>query len=301
MLRFLSLLAGLLSAASACAQPRDAAAILRSLRDPASREVLVVAHRGDWRTAPENSLLSLEAAIALGVDVVEIDLNRSKDGVLFLLHDPTLDRTTTGHGAPADYTWAELQRLTLKNEHGGPTRQRLPSFEQFMRAAKGRVLVNLDKTYPYLQQAYEVLAQTGTVNQALFKSAVPYEKLRAENPAFPLDKVLYMPVVDLDRPGAEAMIRGYETHVKAVAYELNFPADSCLLRSAYRSIPAGGAKLWYNSLWGSLDANHDDERSVEEHQPAEGWGWLLAHGATLIQTDRPAALLTYLRQQGRHP
>lgn len=301
MLRFLSFLTFLLTAASARAQPRDAAAILRSLRDPASREVLVVAHRGDWRTAPENSLLSLEAAIALGVDVVEIDLKRSKDGVLFLLHDLTLDRTTTGHGAPADYPWAELQRLTLKNEHGGPTRQRLPSFEQFMRAAKGRVLVNLDQGYPYLQQLYEVLAQTGTVQQALFKSAETYEKLRAENPVFPLDKVLYMPVVNLAQPGAAAAIRGYEAHVKAVAYELNFPADSCLLRSAYRSIPASGAKLWYNSLWGSLDANHDDERSVEEHQPADGWGWLLAHGAALIQTDRPAALLAYLRQQGRHP
>lgn len=301
MFRLLCLLAGLLSAGRGCAQPRDAAAILRSLRDPASREVLVVAHRGDWRTAPENSLLSLEAAIALGVDVVEIDLKRSKDGVLFLLHDPTLDRTTTGHGAPADYTWAELQQLTLKSGHGGPTRQRLLSFEQCMRVAKGRVLINLDQGYPYLQQIYEVLAQTGTVNQGPFKSLEPYEKLRTENPVFPLNKVLYVPVVKLARPGADALIRGYEAHVKAVAYELDFPADSCLLRSAYRNIPVSGAKLWYNSLWGSLNANHDDERSVEEHQPAEGWGWLLAHGAALIQTDRPAALLAYLRQQGRHP
>lgn len=293
--------ATLLAAGVAQAQPRDAAAILRVLRDPASREVLVVAHRGDWRNAPENSLLALESAMALGVDVVEIDLKRSKDGVLLLLHDPTLDRTTTGHGSPADFTWAELQQLTLKSEHGGPTRQRIPSLEQCMRAVKGRVLVNLDQGYPYLQQAYEVLVQTGTVSQGIFKSAEPYETLRAENPAFPLDRVLYMPVVALNRPGADALIRGYQAHSRAVAYELNFAADSLLLRSAYRSVPASQSKLWYNSLWGSLDGDHDDERSVEERRPADGWGWLLAHGAALIQTDRPAALLAYLRQQGRHP
>ena len=58
--------------------------------------VLVVAHRGDWRYAPENSIAAIEHSIAVGVDVVELDLQLTKDSVLILMHDSSLDRTTTG-------------------------------------------------------------------------------------------------------------------------------------------------------------------------------------------------------------
>jgi glycerophosphoryl diester phosphodiesterase len=47
----------------------------------------VVAHRADWRHEPENSIPGIEAAIKMGVDMVEIDLKKSKDGVLLLMHD----------------------------------------------------------------------------------------------------------------------------------------------------------------------------------------------------------------------
>ncbi len=295
---FLLLAASLLGHVALAQQP--VRAIIRTLKDPASQQVLVVAHRADWRREPENSLRGIESAITLGVDMVEIDLKKSKDGVLVLLHDATLDRTTSGHGRPQDYTWAELQRLTLKNGHGGPTRQRIPSFEQCMLAAKGRVMVNIDKGYDYFQEAYDVLVKTGTVDHAVIKSAYPYEKVKAEHGALLTSQLLYMPIVNLEKPAATAILRDYEAYLRPVAYELTFPTDSALLHSAYQSIPATGSKIWYNSLWASLSAGHDDERSLEEGQPANGWGWLLAHGATLIQTDRPAELLAYLRQRQLH-
>ena len=58
--------------------------------------VLVVAHRGDWRYAPENSIAAIEHSIAVGVDVVEIDLQLTADSVLIVMHDSKLYRTTTG-------------------------------------------------------------------------------------------------------------------------------------------------------------------------------------------------------------
>jgi glycerophosphoryl diester phosphodiesterase len=193
-----------------------------------------------------------------------------------------------------------LQQFTFKNPHGGPTRQRIPSFEQCMLAAKGRVMVNIDKGYDYFQEAYDVLVKTGTVDHAVIKSSEPYEKVKTEHGALLTSQLLYMPIVDLRKPTAAAMLQEYETKLKPVAYELNFATDSVLLHSAYQTIAQTGSKIWYNSLWASLDASHDDERSVEENQPADGWGWLLAHGATLIQTDRPAEMLAYLRQHKRH-
>lgn len=61
-------------------------------------KVMVVSHRGDWRHAPENSLWSIKCAADAGADVVEIDVSLTKDSILVLMHDKTIDRTTTGKG-----------------------------------------------------------------------------------------------------------------------------------------------------------------------------------------------------------
>ena len=297
---FRSLLAaGLLLATPARAQ-QPVQAIIRTFKDPATKQVIVVTHRADWRNEPENSIPGIESAIKMGVDMVEIDLKKSKDGVLILMHDETLDRTTTGKGKPADYTLAELQQLTLKNEHGGPTRLRIPTFEQCMLAAKGRVMVNVDKGYDYYQEAYDVLVKTGTVDHAVIKSYETYASVKAANGKLLDSKLVYMPIIGLGKPGATAAIREYEQQLKPVAYELNFASDTVLTHSIYQTIPKSGSKIWFNSLWANQNAGHDDERSVEEGNPADGWGWLLAHGATIIQTDRPVQLLAYLRQRKLH-
>ncbi|MDR6197680.1 glycerophosphodiester phosphodiesterase family protein [Siphonobacter sp. SORGH_AS_0500] len=283
------------------AQHRPAQAIIREFHDPNSKEVLVVAHRGDWRYAPENSVLSLQHAIELGVDVVEIDLKKSKDGVLILLHDQTLDRTTTGHGNPSDYTWEELQKFTLKNEHGGPTRQKIMAFEDCMQRAKGKVMINIDKGYEYYQEAYEILEKTGTVDHAIIKTNKTYEEVKRENGPLLQSKLAFMPIVNLAKPEAKSIIETYEKQLKPVAYELNFNSDQVLEKSNYLSIPKSGSKIWFNSLWASQNAGHDDEKSVEEKDPEAGWGWLIKHGAKLIQTDRPKELIDYLKKKGLHP
>ncbi|AMW05064.1 glycerophosphodiester phosphodiesterase family protein [Gemmatimonas phototrophica] len=77
------------------------------LLDPDARPV--IGHRGNRAHAPENTLPSLLEAVALGVDAVEFDLHLSKDGVLVLMHDATLDRTTDAKGPVASRTAAELR------------------------------------------------------------------------------------------------------------------------------------------------------------------------------------------------
>jgi glycerophosphoryl diester phosphodiesterase len=79
------------------------------LLDPRVR--LVIGHRGNRAHAPENTLVSLLEAVALGVDAVEFDLRVSHDGVLVVMHDATLDRTTNGSGLVEMRTAAELGRL----------------------------------------------------------------------------------------------------------------------------------------------------------------------------------------------
>lgn len=79
------------------------------LLDPHAKPV--IAHRGNRAHAPENTLESLRQAVTLGVDAVEFDLRVSRDGVLVVMHDPMLDRTTSGSGPVALRTLAELRSL----------------------------------------------------------------------------------------------------------------------------------------------------------------------------------------------
>ncbi|WP_396207746.1 glycerophosphodiester phosphodiesterase family protein [Gemmatimonas sp.] len=76
------------------------------LLDPNARPV--IGHRGNRAHAPENTLPSLLEAVALGADAVEFDVRITRDGVLVLMHDVTLDRTTDASGAVAAYTFADL-------------------------------------------------------------------------------------------------------------------------------------------------------------------------------------------------
>ena len=71
----------------------------------------VIAHRGARAQAPENTLSSLKGAKEAGASWVEVDVKLTHDGFPILMHDDTLDRTTSGHGAVADMKWAELQKL----------------------------------------------------------------------------------------------------------------------------------------------------------------------------------------------
>ena len=83
--------------------------------------VIVVAHRADWRNFPENSLEAVQSAIDMGVDMLELDVQRTKDGVLMLMHDHNLDRMTTGSGNIEETTWEEISKLYLKDHQGNVT------------------------------------------------------------------------------------------------------------------------------------------------------------------------------------
>lgn len=101
-----------------------------------NNNILVVSHRADWRNAPENSLQAIQNCIEMGVDMIEIDLKKTKDGQLILMHDKTIDRTTTGKGKPEDYTLEELGKFNLRNGAGHKTRHKIPTFEEVMLLCK---------------------------------------------------------------------------------------------------------------------------------------------------------------------
>jgi glycerophosphoryl diester phosphodiesterase len=97
--------------------------------------VLRIGHRGAAGTAPENTLASFRRAVSLGVDGVEFDLHRSKDGALLVIHDFTIDRTTTGTGSIADLTAAEIRSYDAGLWKGAEFRgERVPTLEEVVEA-----------------------------------------------------------------------------------------------------------------------------------------------------------------------
>ena len=73
--------------------------------------IRLIGHRGARGVAPENTLPSIEHGISVGADAIEFDVHRSRDGVIVVIHDSTLERTTDGRGAVADHTLGELKEL----------------------------------------------------------------------------------------------------------------------------------------------------------------------------------------------
>jgi glycerophosphoryl diester phosphodiesterase len=103
-------------------------------------EAVVSAHRaGPAAGLPENALETIRATLDADPHaIVELDVRRSADGVLFLLHDARLERTTTGRGTAAELRWRALSRLRLKDDDGAVTRSRIPRLADALELVRAR-------------------------------------------------------------------------------------------------------------------------------------------------------------------
>lgn len=278
---------------------KDRAAQLRDnlLNNP--KYVTVIAHRGDWRGAPENSLQGFQNCIDMGVDMIEIDIHKTKDGMLVLMHDDTLNRCSNGQGKISEHTYAEIQKLGLLSQHGAwVTRHKIPTLEEVLNLCKGKILINIDKGYDYFQDVLALTEKTGTTNQVIIKSSKAPEQVMREN-ADVLKKAIYMPIVHLDAKDAPEKVAA-NLALKPVAIECCIGHYNDQVEQLLKQIRDAGVKVWVNSLWPSLCDSHDDDRAVELKDPDGAWGWILDRGATLIQTDRPTQLIDYLKKHKAH-
>jgi glycerophosphoryl diester phosphodiesterase len=114
-------------------------AVMGSATAPAQGMIapLFAAHRGGALLWPENSLLAFRNALALGADYLELDVHVARDGEVMVIHDATLDRTTTGTGPVRERTLAELGALRLKDRGGAVLEERIPTLDQVVALAAG--------------------------------------------------------------------------------------------------------------------------------------------------------------------
>jgi glycerophosphoryl diester phosphodiesterase len=144
----LSLAAGLRAqpAAVFALDPQSPAGLRALFRPDGARLPLVSAHRGGAGPGlPENCLATFAATVGATWAMLEIDLRRTKDGAIVLMHDATLDRTSNGTGPVAARTLAELRSLRLKDSKGQLTDHGIPTLDEAITWARGKALLVLDR------------------------------------------------------------------------------------------------------------------------------------------------------------
>ena len=273
--------------------------LIERFNDSEAKDVMVIAHRSDWRNFPENSLEAMESAIIMGVDMLEMDVAKTKDNHLIIMHDKTLDRTTTGKGLVADKTLDEIRKLYLKNGANIATKYRIPTLEEALILSKGKILVNLDKSYEYFDQAFKIAKKTGTTNQIIIKGFNKTVNQVISDFGAKLDSIIFMPVINLDtEPKAVRIIDDFQSKLKVKAIEIVFSKDTSIVLKKFSQIKNKGSRVWVNSLWSSLNAGYEDDAAVKNTDSI--YGWYVKKGVNMIQTDRPQLLIEYLKSKDLH-
>lgn len=243
----------------------------------------IASHRGQWRIAPENSIKAVTTAINDGAEIVEIDVRRTADGHLVLMHDETVDRTTNGSGKVSELSLAEIKELRLQEGLGnGPaplTDHQVPTFEEVLEAVEGKnVLLNLDKGWDVREQMYEELAARDMVDYGLFKGAPNVEEANEFMAAHP--EAHYMHVVNDAQAGD---FEQFTSHMP-VAFELVFdnPNDLQAQQEYWDKVDAV-SDIWINTMWSSLADGNTDEAALRGS--TKGWQAMVDRGADMLQTD----------------
>ncbi len=304
MKKLLILLSGLLLLQTSCSHSASVPGnhadwVVSELHAPSSDKVLVACHRGDWRNWPENSLAAIESVIGMGADIVELDLALTSDSVLVVCHDRTLNRTTTGRGLIAEIPYDSVQRCFLKSGHGVATAHRMPTLREALEVCKDRIVVNIDKGYQYYDLVQALSEEFGVTGQLLIKGKSPVEDVAAKFARYE-HNMMYMPIIDILKPKGQALFAEYrDKGITPLAYEVCWSEYTPEVKECMDKVVASGSKLWVNSLWPTLNGGLCDDAAFEG-DPAEVYGKLVDMGATMIQTDRPELLISYLRSRGLH-
>jgi glycerophosphoryl diester phosphodiesterase len=256
---------------------------LKPARLPRVRhKFIVVAHRGDHVTLPENTLASVGQAIKDEADYAEIDLQSTKDGQIVLMHDGQVDRTTEFHGRIRDFTFEQMTAMRTRQTQPDASGQRpltdykVPSLDDMFKLAKGKINLYLDiksvtpeQVKPYLEK----YRMKGHVIAYVY-STRQFEDWKRVLPDVPV-------ITDgnvRDEASAESWWRSCPCEIVDGSFRNHTPAEIAV----YHRL---GAVVW-----------PDIQNPLES--PTQ-WDVALAAGVDGLQTDHPAQLVAYLKEKKR--
>ncbi len=236
----------------------------------------VIAHRGDHLLVPENTIAAVENAIADSADYVEIDLRTTKDSVLVIMHDATVDRVTNGKGSISDLSYAQVQGLSILGKNGSDQNYPVPRFDEVLTVCKDRIHIYLDFKNASVKQAYGLIKEKGMERQLIvyINNAHQYQEWRKLAPAVPV--MLSLPDTVRNETALKQFLHKYPLEILDGDYSDYTP-------SMVKTAAEAGIECW------------PDIQGPEE---SKYWDKAIRLGLTGLQTDHPAALIAWLKKQG---
>ncbi|UHS59824.1 glycerophosphodiester phosphodiesterase family protein [Agrobacterium vaccinii] len=265
------------------------------MTDP-DRQCAIVAHRGVWQDAPENSLLSIQRAIDAGYEVVEIDVRRTLDGEFVLLHDDTLERMAGLSSEPEQLTLEELTSIALRNRNGGPdnavTDQTLPSLRDVFELTRDKILIHLDIKHRHVIPEVLAYAKKMGVDQQVdfwadLKSQNDLEWIRNN---IMIHNVPFIARTHLEESDWRQQVK-LVFELKPLICEASFK-DLSQVDAIQQRFHKAGITLWVNTLDGVASPGFTDTAAVND--PDAIWGRLLRAGFSAVQTDEMEKLRSYI-------
>lgn len=232
-------------------------------------DLVVIAHRGSHLVKPENTIAAIEDAILLGADYVEVDLRTTLDGHLILSHNAEVNKHTNGKGLIKDLKLEEIEQLLVNSKDGGI--YRIPGFSEVLKTCKNRINIYLDFKDADAEQTYREIKAAGMEKQILvyLNKAAHYEAWKKAAPEMPL------------MTGLSENIRTKED-LKEFLLKTSLQATDNLNNQGL--FPA----LKENKLSVFLDVQNKQEGASQ-------WQAAINKGVQGLQTDHPAALIQYLK------
>lgn len=264
------------------------------------KKVLLVAHRGVCGgNIPCNSLQAFQIALNQGADIVELDVDSSLDGELFIQH-PKMEKV---HLRMQDriraYPASVVEQFYLSNCDQTATEWRIPRLEEALRLLKGKCIINIDKFWENPEKISKLIRKMGMEDQILIKTANKPEYLDAVEKYAP--DLYYMSVVTDEDHTHEQM---KQRSINYVGAEVLFSREDAPVagKEYIDRMHSEGKIVWVNALVYNyksvLAAHHNDDVSMVE-SPEKGWGWLADRGFDLIQTDFLLPCRQFLEATGR--
>lgn len=269
------------------------------LNELAQQRILTVAHRGaSGGNIPCNTMAAYEIALRQGADMIEIDVEMSADGKLFILH-PTMEAVHLWNAERLpNMTAEEISHLRYVNYDRTPTQFGVATLDEVLEQFGHRCLINVDKFWGHPQEIYETIRRHGLTDRVVVKS-VPSEKVLSVLEEVAPD-VPFMPIVKETHPLHEDLMK---RNIRYIGAEVLFGKDTAEVASEafIEKMHSDGKLVWVNAIIYNyrhqLSGGHSDDSSLCG-DPADGWGWLAKRGFDLIQTDWPMMMRTYLASAG---
>lgn len=253
-----------------------------------SNKTWIMGHRGNTyqSNAPENSIKGIESCIALNgiVNVVEIDPRRTKDGIIILMHDETIDRTTTGKGKVKDLTLKEIQSYQLKLDDGTVTSEKVPTLYDALLSGKGKIYFDLDVKDVPVKEVYDIVKSAGMLEQVFFYTEdIDVVKTIINYTPSPIVYPQCIEASDIDVLASLDIKMAQLSLSKAL--DTNFPEN----------LQQKGL-LWTTNILDMKGYDYDTQMLQGNYT---GIDKLLVKNVNMIQTDYPQVLASYLESKGR--